>query len=277
MTAPKIFSFNGTTKRWSQPVVPNNVHYVWFSQWGKSGANIKNIFRFHHFMSVLSAYKYIKPKTIYFWCDHPPEGRWWMEARRAAPTMTVMNMSAPKSIYGQRISIYEHMTDVARMDIVMKHGGIYTDLDVVALKSWDPLLYYDTTMSTSRYHFRKSLTNSVIISAKNSSFLRAWKDSYHDFHKSWGHNSLEMPYEIAKKRPELIHIVSNLIEYPIYPYHKFIHNIGVKLDWSKSYGMHLFHRAYKKEHDPDTIKTLNSTLGEIFRIIYYNTIELMLK
>ena len=53
-------------------VVPNNVHYVWYS-------DTKKEFRFQQYLSVLSVYKFQKPDNIYFHTNNPPSGKYCMK------------------------------------------------------------------------------------------------------------------------------------------------------------------------------------------------------
>ena len=53
-------------------VVPNNVHYVWYS-------DTKKEFRFQQYLSVLSVHKFQKPDNIYFHTNSPPSGKYWDE------------------------------------------------------------------------------------------------------------------------------------------------------------------------------------------------------
>ena len=251
----------------SKMVVPKVVHYTWF--YSKKNCNLK----FHHFMSLLSAYKYMKPKEIIVWYDDLPCGKWWEEAKSRVPVLTLHYMAPPQTVFGKPIRVPEHKSDVARLDILLKYGGIYFDTDMVALKSWDPLLYYNTTLGAES---NSHLANGVIISAKNASFLRIWKDTYHNFRDNlWGYNSVSMPFRLARQHPALVHIEWNTLIHPHWQNTLWIFQKEKLWDWSSVYGMHLYYRVYKPQHNPESIKTLNSTLGEVFRLIYYNSTSII--
>ena len=51
------------------------------------------------------------------------------------------------SVYGNEVKHYAHRADVLRLKLLYEHGGIYLDLDMVALRSFDPLLHHDVVMS----------------------------------------------------------------------------------------------------------------------------------
>ena len=224
-------------------------------------------------MSFLSAYKYIKPEEIIIWYENLPCGKWWNETKSRVPILKLIHRVAPQTVFGQPIKVPEHKADVARLDILLKHGGIYLDNDMVALKSWDPLLYYNTTLGAETDH---DLANGVIISIKNASFLRIWKDSYHDFNDDeWGLNSVIMAYRLAKLHPVLVHVEWNTLMRPNWVETKWIFEKNKMFNWTSVYGMHLYYRTYKTQHNLQDIKLLNSTLGEAFRFIYYDTTHLI--
>jgi hypothetical protein len=127
-----------------QPIVPRIHHVTWLDK-------TRTRFRFHHFISVLSVLKFVRPEKIMFWHTIVPEGEYWEEYMKnisASPgvTLEMKKIEAPTEIYGKKIKVVEHQTDIVRLEAVMKYGGVYSDLDVVWLKPIDDLLCYSTTM-----------------------------------------------------------------------------------------------------------------------------------
>lgn len=178
-------------------VVPKIVHFTWYSK-------TKLTFRFHHFLSMLSAQKRIEPEKIMFWYEIYPKGKWWERAKKAIPQIEMRYRKAPMNIFGNIIRVPEHQSDIVRLEAVMKFGGIYMDLDVIALKSFDPLLVYNTTMG---YETRRGLCNGIIISAPNAEFLKIWHSKYKTFNDvKWNKHSVVLPAcktcrKISKSHP----------------------------------------------------------------------------
>ena len=182
-------------------------------------------------------------------------------------------MQPPTSIFAQNIRVPEHRADVARLHIIMTHGGIYLDTDMVVLKSWDPLLHYDTTMGAETDW---DLCSCAVIAVKNSTFMHHWQQSYRNFDdRNWGFHACEMPYKIAKAHPELINIEWGTLQRPNWKQTKYIYTPGLLWDWTGNYGMHLYYRFHKTPYNPEDIKKMNSVLGQVFRHVYYNTTKLM--
>lgn len=122
--------------------VPRNLHYVWFSNEAKP-------LRFHHLIALLGAVRFFRPRTIYFVHDTLPQGQYWDYFLAKLPSNVDLRMvqrSPPTEVFGRPVRIIEHQSDVARLQSVMKHGGLYVDTDQVLVRSLDPLLCHSTVM-----------------------------------------------------------------------------------------------------------------------------------
>ena len=253
--------------RYENIVIPKIVHVTWFYPEKKCD------FHFYDLICLLSVHKFIKPEKIYVWFTDKPCGKWWNEAKEKIPYIELRYMEAPTSIYGHEINVPEHKSDVARMSIIEKYGGIYMDLDIIVLKSWDPLLHYNFTLAAES---TQNFGNGAIISTPNNTFIKMWKEGYHDFNdKAWAKHSLFLPFTLARNNPELVHVEWDSILRPTWKELNWLYTQGKLWDWSTSYAMHLYYRFHGMKHNPEDIKTMNTTLGQIFRHVYYGTSKLM--
>ena len=253
-----------TNSRQAENVVPKIVHFIWF----RSKCN----FRFHQFISLLSAHKHVKPDKIYLWHDNEPCGKWWERARNMM-SIEMRKLAAPRSIFGHRIVIPAHQADVARLEIMKTVGGIYMDLDVVALRSWDDLLRYNITLGTESLFY---LNNGVILARPATLFVDMWYESYMIFKdKLWNFNSLYVPMLLARKYPHLINVEHDSFHTPPWYKTKWLYEQGYLYDFSESYAVHLWYRLHNMEHNPDDIKTMNTTMGQLFRYIYYGSTDII--
>ena len=248
----------------AENVVPKIVHFIWLGS--------KHIFRFHHFISLLSAHKHVKPDKIYFWHDTEPRGKWWERARNMMP-IEMRTRPALRRIFGNRVVDQAHQTDVVRLEIMKTVGGIYMDLDVVALRSWDDLLRYNITLGTESLFY---LNNGVILARPATLFVDMWYESYMIFKdKLWNFNSLYVPMLLARKYPHLINVEHDSFHTPSWDNKKWLYKQGYLYDFSKSYAVHLWYRSHNIEHNPDDIKTMNTTMGQLFRYIYYGSTDII--
>ncbi|XP_066281009.1 uncharacterized protein [Branchiostoma lanceolatum] len=246
-------------------VVPNVVHYVWLTC---------HDFRFHHLLSVLSAHRYIKPDHIYIHSDCAPSGHNWEVAKeKIGEILEVVPAEQPEEIFGNPIHNIPHRSDITRMDVLLKQGGIYLDWDVFAFKSFDPLRRYDYVMGNEI----AGLNNGVILSKPNAEFLRIWYDNYRHFDDGkWNFHSVMEPWRLASEHPNLIHMELTGLSRPDWTDWwdmKRVWNEDVLEDWSEAYAIHFIYSYHNEEHNPEDIKRMRGTFGEMARWVYYGQKE----
>ena len=244
------------------PVIPKIVHMVWFYP-------EETAFRFHHLLCLISVQKHIGPTKILFWYNNRPTGPWWVFVKQTVPHLLTIQAEPPKEVFGTAIKSPEHQSDVFRIKVLQKYGGIYLDLDVIALKSFDSLLRYDVTMGAETPDL---LANGIILSTPNSTFLHLWHEAYRTFDDSkWNLHSVILPMKLAKQHPKLVHIEWFNLFRPNWGERHWLYEDGKLWDWSENLAVHLYYREHNVEYDPNTIRALNTTAGEIFRFIYYGS------
>ncbi|XP_074650281.1 uncharacterized protein LOC141905339 [Tubulanus polymorphus] len=246
--------------------VPNHMHYTWYHP-------TKLTWRFHHMISVLSAQRFNKPEKIFFWYEKYPQGPLWNETLKKVPNIVMKYRKKVTSVFGRPVNVPEHQSDIVRLDAVMNYGGIYTDLDVVIVKSFDPLRKYATTMGLET---PGGLCNGIIISKANASFLKIWHQSYKTFNDNqWAYHSVQLPAQLAAKHPNLIHVEPRSLHRPNWMEREWIYNTGKLYDLSKNYAVHTWFRFYNKDHTAEDIKKLNTTLGRLYRNAYYGSMDII--
>ena len=159
-----------------------------------------------HLISILSAKLTYPDHEIYVHYEFEPSGEYWKIAKEYVSTVKV---NAPKEIFGNRILSFAHSADVLRLEILIELGGIYFDLDTLVLRSISDLPLDVPIMGYEAFTDEHvvGLCNAFIAAPPNASFLKLWYESYEDFNANdWSEHSVRRPYNIALRRPELIHI-----------------------------------------------------------------------
>ncbi|XP_076082507.1 uncharacterized protein LOC143053599 isoform X2 [Mytilus galloprovincialis] len=243
--------------------VPNLVHYMWFS---------KREMNFYHFVSFLSASRFLKPCLILIHGDILPFGTYWDYLLTLVSNILHVQRSPPEEVFGRNLTFIEHKSDIARIQALQRFGGIYVDTDEIILRSLDPLRKYPFTLS---HETDWNLSNGLILAEKNATFLNIWYSEYKSYNGSkthWGVHSTQVPYWLSQKYPDLIHVENKTFVRPSWEnlYVIFDHNF----DWSKNYGLHYYIRFYKHTHDFNDIKYLNTTIGSTARHVLYGSKDL---
>lgn len=253
----------------SKPVVPNIVHYIWLYKQAKR-------FEFCHLISVLSALRIQVPDEVWFWYDKKlPVGQYWeqvkAETNRTKIPFILRKTKTPTHISGQKIKYSEHSSDIMRLIILSKYGGIYLDSDMIILRDLKPLMCYNHTQGRA---MSATLANSFIMAAPGSEFLNIWMRSYHSYKpKYWSENSVVVPLKLALKNQDKIHVEPRCILRPNMNRveKKYLFNENLYFNWSEHYSVHVFLRFYRNLTDEETIKWTNNTLSQIFYYIYYKS------
>ncbi|XP_074653337.1 uncharacterized protein LOC141907554 [Tubulanus polymorphus] len=252
-------------------VVPRIVHYIWLAKEGTT-------FRFHNYISFLSAYKHLNPQRIILWCNTVPVGEYFDEMKRKVPVLRVKQITPPSVFSGRSVVVQEHQSEILRIQKIIEFGGVYLDTDIVVLKPFDELFRYDCTMP---YYDSRRLNPGIIMAKPKSIFMELWLGElqmyFNDY--KWDFHATFLPAQVAARNKLTIHIEYDTMDSPYWKDRKVLDDIyhkGVKFDWKSKYTFHLWHRFYKlPEPDPENIKTLDSSIGEIYRFIYYNSADLI--
>ena len=248
-----------------QYVVPNIVHFIWFGE-NKTMSLI-------NYVSILSAHKMQKPDVLMLHCDHLPVGEYWERLWRQVP-IKIMHRQPPDTIHGQKLGRLFHKGDVAKLYILLKYGGIYLDYDVIVLRPLDPLRKFDATMGKEKLD---KLIAGIIIAKQNAPFLQMWIESYRGSYRAldWDYNCARVAYELYKKRPDLLHVEKYKLTTPDALDRKYLFDEAIDWRGMGLYVVHLMGHDDKTDYTPESVKSMNSTFGEVMRYIYYGSSALI--
>ena len=199
------------------------------------------------------------------------------------PSFEIKYREPPQSLFGEHVKgpyFYTSHSNVDRVKILYEEGGIYLDTDVFVVQPFEDLRNYPVTigLETPRH-----ACGSVILGTKGSCFLRMWLNSYLDDYriKTWAYNSGTVPTKLAIRYPSLVHVEETRFNRPNFNELKKIYN--GHFDWQRNYAVHTWFRLFQRMHrfeiegypDPQSIKKLNNSFGEMARVIYYGTADII--
>ena len=98
-------------------LIPNIGHMVWIGR-----GSMDYLF----YLSALSLLYVVKVDTLYIHGNGPPKGRYWDAIKNDSRVQTIYR--DPGTIYGNRVKDVSHISDVWRADIMVRYGGIYSDV-----------------------------------------------------------------------------------------------------------------------------------------------------
>jgi hypothetical protein len=165
-----------------------------------------------HYVCAKSAVEQIKPEKAFIYFEYEPGGVWWELTKSILQPVQIYS---PREIFGKRLNHVAHRADVLRLQILLRHGGIYLDADVFVHRGFDKLLGYSAVLGQQD---GKRLCNAVILAEPNASFLQRWYDEYRWFRsigmdQYWDEHSCRVPLALAKANPRELTILPHTAFY----------------------------------------------------------------
>lgn len=163
-------------------------------------------FSFIHYMAVRSALLSNPGFKARIYFEHEPKGVYWEHTK---PMVESVLVTAPKEIFGKKLRSFAHQADVLRLEILMREGGVYLDLDTITLRSFEPLMGDRLVMGQELGPNRKyiGLCNATMITPPGSKFLEVWYQQYRNFSdEMWNTFSVVLPSRLSREMPQDIKI-----------------------------------------------------------------------
>ncbi|ESP00277.1 hypothetical protein LOTGIDRAFT_238614 [Lottia gigantea] len=245
--------------------VPNIVFYVTFTEYK---------FLVEHYLCILSAKKIQKPQFIYIVGDVMPTGLYWEKLLKDVPELRIIYRQKPEYISRQFARWPAHLSDIVRVQILLANGGIYMDTDEIFIQSFNPLRNYNITMGL--VDVNTGMGNAVIVAERRSPFLQKMYDNYKHFNNSnYYANSLKTAYYLWKNDTSSLHLESENFYRPGWWQDDLLF-VKTGFKWRTKYAVHVWSKRdqHRMPKTLDVIDNWNTTLGEIFRYIYYGVSRL---
>jgi hypothetical protein len=186
--------------------IPRVVHLIWLNN---------TALNFMSYLTIRSALIAIQPDRVNLhYTDINEHNEWFMRLR---DNLTLVPHDL-ETEYEQQIKDkwqIPHIADLLRLDVIAKEGGIYLDMDVIALQSFDSLLGCQKDLILGNEGGdRHGLCNAVIVGRRGSSFVKRWRESYANFATNeWNYHSVILPKKMSYLYHEEVCTVSPSVFY----------------------------------------------------------------
>jgi glycosyltransferase involved in cell wall biosynthesis len=236
---------------------PNIIHFIYFG--GRP-------YSFVNYLAVRAAAEHQKPDAIYMHCVEEPVGNPHWEAIR--PYVTIRKMEDIVSFGDEPITWPHYKSDIARLQILLREGGVYLDNDMLMLKSVNELLCDKAVLSGEG---EGCLTPAFIIAPANDPFLKAWIERMATRIHSpvWADHSVVLPGELARENPELIRQLPSSAFIPFdWRDRSIFGNDHSALDLKDTYAVHMWDTFWSEELlsqvDDEYLEKSDSLLASLF-------------
>ena len=177
--------------------IPNIVHVIWLNN---------PELNFMNYLTMRAALVSLRPdKLMLHYTSLNKDNEWFLKLHNSL-TLVPHNLQDEYPVQMEEEWQISHISDLLRLDIIYKEGGIYLDMDVISLQSFDALLHSEKDVILGHEGGdRHGLCNAVIVGRKGSSFVKTWRDSYTTFSRDeWNYHSVILPKELSLQYPEQI-------------------------------------------------------------------------
>lgn len=184
--------------------IPNIVHQPWLH-----GGPL----RWEHILGMISARWIARPDRYVLYFDRKPQpsAQW----RCACQHIATECIYSPPPVYvpgtARRLKLM-HRPDMMRLDLLIRHGGIFLDHDAYVLRSLDELrrccppttpLGDNANSQTCRAapvvagfeqfdHTMRKLNPGVLLAERDSPFLKMLRSSWRNYSTAWDYNCCEV-------------------------------------------------------------------------------------
>ena len=185
-------------------MVPKLIHFIF----GIDKTFCGKPFSFFHYLAVKS-FKDVHPDyEVRFHVCYEPVGKWWEETKKLVVLVKIPPEDIPEEIFGIKIYYPEHKGDIVRLRVLNEYGGIYTDIDSICVKRFDPLLSYPFVLGQEIFEGElNGLCNALMIAEPKSEFGSYWYNSYKEFNPhDWNQISVRKSLELERMYPNIIRV-----------------------------------------------------------------------
>jgi hypothetical protein len=202
-----------------------------------------------------------------FHCQHEPFGEYWDLIR---PQLTLVPVKPDPFITSfeyrnaAKDSLrYAHLADIARLEALAEHGGIYADMDTLFVAPLPESFFNESFIlgretadwSAAAKAAGGSLCNAWMMGEPGAPFAREWlARTYQSFDGSWSAHSTLLPFQLSQEHPEWIHVEPSRSFFHFDYYPDDLRNIFRRRvnDLQGIYSMHLWSHCW---WDPKTRNT----------------------
>ena len=188
--------------------IPKIIHFIYFGY---------TEYKFIHYLNIKSAYDNNPNYKIYLYnYIQPKNNKWWELSKNY---VEIIYTEPPEEIFSHKLNNFAHKADIIRLQKLIEYGGIYLDIDIWTINSYDTLLNTNKSCimgyQASNTQF-EGLCNAIICAKPQSEFLKIWYENYKTFDNTkWDNHSVYLPLELSKKALDLIEIKSQSAFFPV--------------------------------------------------------------
>lgn len=230
--------------------------------------------------AVMLARKHHPNDEIIIWTNPVPEKHYDLLETASEARAVVQSVSLPTHLEGVEIGWPQYVADVMRLQILIEHGGVYMDTDMLLRQPLDAHIGFVNSFRVALMSWetpaKTSVCNALMIAPPENAFMVEWLRRMPEALKSqtWAQGGVVLPAQIAADpNLRLSHLMLD---------HTFACPLDLSKPWlfepslrdeaealsAKSHAIHVFESFWRlivRDVDHDWIKRTPCLFSDIFR------------
>ncbi|CAF1254550.1 unnamed protein product [Adineta steineri] len=223
-----------------------------------------------NYLTFLAARRNLRPKKFFVHFYEEPNTFWWNITKKDREiNFSLIKTRLVENIFGHPVYHHSHRSDILRLEILLKYGCIYLDTDVLTFRSFNSLMNLSDVVMGYQNDKEGIIGSSVILSKKNTAFLRRIYDAYQSYdYTCWACHATAVPGKLAQMYPqEVVVLPMNAFFLPRWSEaNRFFGSNDY--NFTSNFASHLWNTQtndYLSKLTPDIILNGNFTLARMLR------------
>ena len=185
--------------------IPKIIHLLYFGE--------TEFYNFHH-RCIHSMIQYMPEHEIriYNTREPPAENVYWQDIRNH-PRVRIHKIDAPQFYDGFELKHFQYKADVARLELLYEHGGIYLDIDMLIVRPFHEIFasghsfYISEEREGSAGRGSGALINAFLASKPKNEFIKLWLNEFKSGLRLgiWAHHIRDSNKQLLESHPHYIH------------------------------------------------------------------------
>ena len=260
--------------------LPEIYHYIWLKCHDFTIVNQLSMISLARI--ILENKKSLHRSQVIFHTDCPPKDSIFSRIIKSFPNFKIQKLpdyrmltKITRETISKKILKIEHVSDVYRLMILHKLGGIYLDSDILMLKSHNNFIenYQDKVVLGEQS--KTDIANGFIISGSENKLISKWLLEMTYFDGTWRFSTYLAKF-LWRTFPDEIHVERATMIRPRIQEGMVIYN-GY-FDWQQNYNVHIYKKSLEMRLDKKLkyfgdFDCMDNSFGEIARWILYRNYD----
>ena len=185
--------------------IPKIIHLLYFGE--------TEFYNFHH-RCIHSIIQYMPEYEIriYNTREPPAENHYWQEIK-AHPRVRIHKMDAPQYYDGFELKHFQYKADVARLELLYEHGGVYLDIDMLIVRPFHEIFasghsfYISEEREGANGRGSGALINAFLAAKPKNEFIKLWLNEFKSGLRLgiWAHHIRDSNKQLLENYPHYTH------------------------------------------------------------------------